>query len=652
MNKNIFSCFFLIIIFILTAYAAFCEEADVGQVVVTDTRIRSNENADMPEMFTTVINVAADANAQSQSLSELLKRSSDIHVKNTGGESGVSTVTMRGSSSKNVLILIDNIPINTDSNSSGDLNLIPTGMIDRIEITRGGASSEYGSSAMGGVINIITKSADSNRIEFHLTTHNFRSAETAATLALHDGDLSLLAHYADKFDLGNYLYKDDNGTAFNKDDDFIGRMSHNAMNRQNLLIKNAIKLGSGSFGYGVTFTRKQNEVSGPTNVAKHYAMAQLCSHLLTADIMGDLGQSNPYFTAKFDLRLKNDGYIYDDPSTIYSAPEHYSQNALSISQNATFLLTAIPFNLIKLTLRTGYETLLNNTGIFGVSLMASIRDDIPLCGERIILSPVTSVVYYSDMPEPVSFVYNLGATFKALPELMIKTNTWRSYRRPDYTERYYTQGLYIGNPDLKPEISYGGDVGVSYNHRYADVEAVGFCSYYTDLISYILSHGFVYRPINVDQVLSFGCEFKCSIHFIKYFSVEFDYSLNFVNEINDLTQGIFRQQVGYPLNTFFTKLSIDIMEYHFGVQLKFEDDIAITSSGKTIPCKGLLDAFLRIDMPIKIFGLNCSICVNANNLLNIYTFDERNYPLEGRNFILSFILSQDTKISDIRHSYR
>ncbi|MBP5450031.1 MAG: TonB-dependent receptor, partial [Spirochaetales bacterium] len=577
MDKKIISSFFLIILFIFTVYATFCEEKDVGQIVVTDTRIHNNENADMPEMFTTVINVANDPNAQSQSLSDLLERSSELHVKNTGGESGVSTVTMRGSSSKNVLILLDNIPINTDSNSSGDLNLIPTGMIDRIEITRGGASSENGSSAMGGIINIITKSAAANSIEFHITTKNFRSAETAATFALHDGDLSLLAHYSDKFDLGNYLYKDDNGTTFNHNDDFIGRMSHNSMNRQNLLVKNTLRIEKGSFGYGVTFTRKQNEVSGPTNVAKHYAQAQLFSHLLTADIMGDLGQTNPYFTAKFNIQLKNDGYIYDDPSTVYSAPEHYAQNALSVSQNAIFLLTAIPYNLIKLTVRTGCETLLNSNDIFGVSVMASIRDDIPLWNERIILSPVTSIVYYSDMPEPVSFVYNFGATFETMPDLLIKTNTWRSYRRPDFTERYYTQGLYTGNPDLKPEISYGGDVGISYNHRYADVEAVGFCSYYTDLISYILSHGFVYRPINVDQVLSFGCELKCDIHFIKYFSIEMNYSLNFVNDINDLKHGIFRQQVGYPLNTFFTKLSINIFEYHFGVQLKFEDEIAITT---------------------------------------------------------------------------
>ena len=87
MNKKIISSFFLIILLILTSYPTFSEEADVGQVVVTDTRLHSNENADMPEMFTTVIDVADDPNAQSQSLSELLERSSDIHVKNTGGES-------------------------------------------------------------------------------------------------------------------------------------------------------------------------------------------------------------------------------------------------------------------------------------------------------------------------------------------------------------------------------------------------------------------------------------------------------------------------------------------------------------------------------------------------------------------------------------
>ena len=56
------------------------------------------------------------------------------------------------------------------------------------------------------------------------------------------------------------------------------------------------------------------------------------------------------------------------------------------------------------------------------------------------------------------------------------------------------------------------------------------------MISYILSSGFVYRPINVGQVLSFGLECNLNVHIIQYFTLECSYTLNFVNNIDDLKE--------------------------------------------------------------------------------------------------------------------
>lgn len=71
---------------------------------------------------------------------------------NNGGGDGRSTVSLRGLGEERTLLLIDGHRINYD-----DLNSIPVSMIERIEVLKDGASAIYGSDAIGGVVNIITK---------------------------------------------------------------------------------------------------------------------------------------------------------------------------------------------------------------------------------------------------------------------------------------------------------------------------------------------------------------------------------------------------------------------------------------------------------------------------------------------------------------
>lgn len=73
-----------------------------------------------------------------------------------------SEITIRGVE-RGTLILLDGVPLNQD----GKYNLedIPSDIIDRIEIVRGGGSVLYGSEASGGVINIITKKNVGNNIK-------------------------------------------------------------------------------------------------------------------------------------------------------------------------------------------------------------------------------------------------------------------------------------------------------------------------------------------------------------------------------------------------------------------------------------------------------------------------------------------------------
>jgi iron complex outermembrane receptor protein len=80
----------------------------------------------------------------------------------SGVGSGSSTLDLRNLGAKRVLVLVDGLRWVNESSASGvsaavDLNTIPAGIIDRIEILQDGASSLYGSDAIAGVVNIITK---------------------------------------------------------------------------------------------------------------------------------------------------------------------------------------------------------------------------------------------------------------------------------------------------------------------------------------------------------------------------------------------------------------------------------------------------------------------------------------------------------------
>lgn len=90
-----------------------------------------------------------------------VQTASDAVAMATGvsaSNSAEGTVNLRGYSSKNILVLVDGQQMNTAWNGDVDWNMIPVENIRKIEVVSGGQSALYGGRAVGGVINIMTKS--------------------------------------------------------------------------------------------------------------------------------------------------------------------------------------------------------------------------------------------------------------------------------------------------------------------------------------------------------------------------------------------------------------------------------------------------------------------------------------------------------------
>jgi outer membrane receptor for ferrienterochelin and colicins len=110
------------------------------------------------------------SSAQSVTLSEGLSFSPGIRIENNCQNCGFSQVRMNGMEGPYSQILINSRPIFSGLAGVYGLELIPTNMIERIEVVRGGGSALYGSNAIAGTINIILKEPVSNSYEAGINT--------------------------------------------------------------------------------------------------------------------------------------------------------------------------------------------------------------------------------------------------------------------------------------------------------------------------------------------------------------------------------------------------------------------------------------------------------------------------------------------------
>ncbi|MEJ7780438.1 MAG: TonB-dependent receptor [Daejeonella sp.] len=132
--------------------------ANLDEVVVTASR--SPKKISEIGKVTRVITAEMLSKSQGRSLPEVLNNVAGLTIGGNGNNPGdIKSVFLRGASAANTLILIDGIPVNDASGISGEYNIaaIAIDQVERVEILKGGNSTLYGSDAVAGVINIITK---------------------------------------------------------------------------------------------------------------------------------------------------------------------------------------------------------------------------------------------------------------------------------------------------------------------------------------------------------------------------------------------------------------------------------------------------------------------------------------------------------------
>ncbi|MCA3207452.1 TonB-dependent receptor plug domain-containing protein, partial [Cupriavidus sp.] len=123
-------------------------------VVVTGTR--SEKTLDETPIRTEVVDRQEIERTHARTLKDALENVPGLQLREIHGKSGYE-VTLQGMTSDQVLILIDGLPISASTGSTVDVSQYLLTEVDHVEVVKGASSAQYGSSAMGGVINVITR---------------------------------------------------------------------------------------------------------------------------------------------------------------------------------------------------------------------------------------------------------------------------------------------------------------------------------------------------------------------------------------------------------------------------------------------------------------------------------------------------------------
>jgi vitamin B12 transporter len=142
----------------LESTGALAQDASpVPDIVVTATR--TPLSISQAGSAISVISGEEIAKASAKSVADVLRQVPGLNIVETGGPGSSTTVRIRGGESRHTLVLIDGVRVNDPSAGNNEFDfasLVPTD-IERIEVLRGPQSALYGSDAIGGVINVITR---------------------------------------------------------------------------------------------------------------------------------------------------------------------------------------------------------------------------------------------------------------------------------------------------------------------------------------------------------------------------------------------------------------------------------------------------------------------------------------------------------------
>jgi len=420
------------------------------------------------------------------SLDELLQYVPGIEVQSRNAFGVQGDITLRGATFTQVLVLIDGMKLNDPL--TGHFNhAIPVtpAEIERIEVLRGAASAIYGADAVGGVINIVTKTHDPRRedaigLEGQLNYGEHELLMARQGFTAQRGRLFVSGGFSMNQSAGELIPQRITG-------------SDTLEAYRNFFDVKTVGLSAGYRLDNGWLLRARSAYDARDFSARYFYTASPLdkSEESTRTWWNQLMVSKAGQRAKTDIQLaykrNTDEFVFspDFPSTNEHLTQFFNLNGnhmrelsarLSVNLGGQFTYRSIRSND-----RGDHDDL--QAGLYGMAVWRPVRT----------LTLTGSLRYDYDENYGSELTPQLNFSYQVLPRLRLRGSAGRSIRAADYTERYVSfnlenlsPGRNLGNPDLEAERSWSQELGLDCDFGdYIQFKATGFLRQGSNLIDYV-----------------------------------------------------------------------------------------------------------------------------------------------------------------------
>lgn len=556
-------------------------------------------------------------------LPSLLKIHTGVSVSMNGGIGASGGAAIRGTKPSQTLVLLNGVRIGSATNGSVSLFNIPLDSIERIEVAKGAHSAQYGADAIGGIINIITRSGG-------VCADGSSSCTTATLGVMHPwgGRASVdtagrtesgwdYAFGGSLFGTRGYDFTTPAFSGHEPDDDGFGQASgHYSVSKE--------------FDWGRLYS------SGLASRAR----TQYDNRPRAADPVGLNETETDTLAGKIGVRLDH-SESWNTTLELSAGADKATNFRDGVSEENVF--ETARFGVLALTEKSfatgaldhvlgvgaeAYREQIDSTGNYTVKR----RDLAALFGQYSLefgdLTVDSGLRFDHNEQFGDATTYNIGASYALLPELTLRASHGTGFRAPSFNDLYFQQSFGVGNPDLRPERSRSWEAGLNWHPTAAtSLDLAFYRNRIKDQIEWDTSIAPM-RPFNLQRVSVTGFEATLDHRFNARWAARA--SLDLRRPINEETgryvavQDRFRASLEVDFQAT-EKLSLKAGVFHVGTRF------ANATNTQRMPAYTTVDvsALYRLDE-------RSELKLSVENLFDHEYERIRNYYAMGRTVNFSF----------------
>ncbi|VEB24601.1 TonB-dependent receptor plug domain-containing protein [Avibacterium volantium] len=399
-------------------------------------------------------------------VSDVLKTVPSVALGASGGRGTLTSLYLRGADPNHTAVIIDGVKVNPVSGYGYDFGGLSLSNIDRIEVLRGEQSALWGSDAMGGVVYITTKSGlykdKPFNVDFDLGTGSKGTYDGSLTLSGQQNGFYYSLHGDSHRTKGISAYSSDR---FHYTAEDGSRVSTGGAKERDKFHRDALSLrvGYDDGEKGIDFLA--SHFSQTAHFDNSYAAETAFDDYThtretTFKLSGYVGSEKELFKHKASVsHQKTDSDTLGSWASGYDAKKLNANYQLDINfdregelQQALSLLTEYQRSTYDFGSSANRKKHLTEKSVAAeYRLFSENEHSLSLSGRY------TDSNHYDN-----SFTGRIAGTYRLLPNVKAHASFGTAIQNPTITEFYGYNGTFLPNPNLKPEKSKGGDIGLLF----------------------------------------------------------------------------------------------------------------------------------------------------------------------------------------------